>query len=296
MNYELKDNILEIDVDSIFVDTIQAFFDEFIPSKKIQHLLIQNKWIKLDGNACKRESDIMGMKLSINIYPNKYEYKEVKNKIDVIYEDEFLLVVNKPKGILVHSDGNNELTLTDMVESYYKDKSYICPKPLHRLDKETCGLVVYSKSEIFQPLFDQYLSLKKIRRNYLAFVKGSLEENKTLTINKPIGKDRHNPNKRIIYDKGQPALTKIKSLGTRNNISILRCSLDTGRTHQIRLHLASVGLPILNDELYGVNSNELKRMGLIANELELYHPLKQEQLSIDCDLPKDMNELINKIL
>lgn len=296
MRYELKDNILSINVEDIFQSTIQEFFDEFIPSKKVQHLLIQNKQINLDGNPVKRESDIVGLKLNINIYPNENEYKEVKNTIDVIYEDEFLLVVNKPKGLLVHSDGNSELTLTDMVKSYYKDKPYISPQPLHRLDKETCGLVVYSKSEIFQPLFDKYLSKKKIRRNYLAFVKGSLPEDKTLTINKAIGNDRHNPNKKIIYKNGQPALTKVRSLGCKKDISVLRCTLDTGRTHQIRVHLASENLPILNDDLYGVSSSQLKRMGLIANELDLYHHFKQEELHIECDLPNDMNELIGKIL
>ena len=297
MKYELNKIILSIDVDSLYVSTIQEFFDEYIPSKKIQHLLIQNKDINLDGNPVKRETDIMGLKLNINIYPKEYNFNVINNhKLDIVYEDEFIVVVNKPKGLLVHSDGNKETTLTDIVKSYYSNQKIINPQPIHRLDKETCGLVVYSKSEVFQPLFDKMLSEKKIRRNYLAFVLGTLEENKTIKINKPIGKDRHNPNKRIIHKDGQSALTKIKSLGTKNNISILRCTLDTGRTHQIRVHLASENLPILNDELYGIKDKRLVRMGLIANELDIYHPFKQEELHIDCDLPKDMNELMNTII
>lgn len=117
MKYILEDKILKIEIASLFNEKVQDFFDEFIPSKKIQHLLIQNKWITLDGNPCKREDYIVGMNLEINIYPETYEYHESKHKLDVVYEDEIILVVNKPKGVLVHSDGNDEDTLTEWVKA-----------------------------------------------------------------------------------------------------------------------------------------------------------------------------------
>lgn len=299
MKYILKDERwLDISVDNLFVKTIQDFFDAYIPSKKIQHLLIQNKNILLDGNPVKREDDIVGMKLNINIYPDNHQYEKVKNKIDIVYEDEIILVVNKPKDLLVHSDGNNEMTLTKMVESYYVDSSYITCLPIHRLDKETSGLVVYSKSPIFQPLLDKLLSEKQIRRNYLAFVKGKVEVGKTFVINKSIGNDRHNSNKRIIYKNGQSAITKVKSLACNKakDYSILQCSLDTGRTHQIRLHLSSVGYPILNDDLYGVSSDLCRRMGLFADNIEMYHPLIEDNISIDADLPNDLSVLYGAAL
>lgn len=298
MKYELKDTWLNIDVDSLFVKTIQEFFDNYIPSKKIQHLLIQNKNILLDGNPVKREDDIVGLTLSINIYPETYEYKKVSNKLDVVYEDEILLIVNKPKDILVHSDGNSELTLTDMVESYYVDKPYISALPIHRLDKETSGLVVYSKSVVFQPLLDKLLSEKQIRRNYLAFVRGKIEANKSFVINKPIGNDRHNSGRRIIYKNGQPALTKVKCIGCNKakNYSILACTLDTGRTHQIRVHLSSEGYPILNDLLYGSESDLCIRMGLFAESIDLYHPLKEDNLTVDVDMPNDLARLYMETL
>ena len=298
MKYTLRDTWLDIDVDSLFVKTIQEFFDNYIPSKKVQHLLIQNKNILLDNNPVKRESDIVGLKLSINIYPETYNYQKVKNTIDVVYEDEIILVVNKPKDLIVHSDGTDELTLTKMVESYYADKNYISALPIHRLDKETSGLVVFSKSVIFQPLLDKLLSKKQIRRNYLAFVKGKLQEGKSFVIDKPIGNDRHNSNKRIIYKNGQSAITKVKSLGCNKNkdYSVLLCTLDTGRTHQIRLHLSSEGYPILNDDLYGVRSNLCLRMGLFADNIELYHPLKEDRMVIDANLPNDLDKLYMEIL
>lgn len=294
MKYTLReDRWLDIDVDSLFVKTIQEFFDAYIPSKKIQHLLIQNKNILLDGNPVKREDDIVGLKLNINIYPDEHKYEKISNTIDVVYEDEIILVVNKPKDLLVHSDGNDEITLTKMVESYYYNKSYVTCLPIHRLDKETSGLVVYSKSPIFQPLLDKLLFEKKIRRNYLAFVKGRVDVGKNFVVDKPIGNDRHNSNKRIIYSKGQTALTKVKSLACNKakNYSILQCSLDTGRTHQIRLHLSSEGYPILNDDLYGVSSDLCKRMGLFADNVEMYHPLIEDNISIDVDLPNDLSIL-----
>ena len=298
MKYTLEDKILKIDISSLFNEKIQDFFDEFIPSKKMQHLLIQNKWIMLDGNPCKREDYIVGINLEINIYPEEYVYEKIDCKLDVVYEDEIILVVNKPKGVLVHSDGLDGDTLTKWVESYYVDRPYISALPLHRLDKETSGLVMFSKSIVFQPLLDKLLSEKQIRRSYLAFVKGKMEKDASMIINEPIGKDRHNANKRVCYKGGQSALTKVRSLGysKKNNYSVLRCILDTGRTHQIRVHLAYKHFPILNDTLYGEESKLCIRMGLMADELDFFHPLRQEMLNVECELPNDLSKLYFEVL
>lgn len=295
MEYKLIDKTLHIEISSLFEKTIQEFFDTFIPSKKFQHLLIQNKWILMDGNPVKREDDIVGQEISIVIYPYNHEYEKVDFVPDVVYEDEIILVVNKPKGVLVHSDGNDELTLTDWVKSYYATTPWIDAQPVHRLDKETSGLVMFSKSEIFQPLLDKLMAESSIRRHYLAFVKGKIEEGKTFTIDKPIGKDRHNSSKRVISKTGQSALTKVKSLGTAKGLSVLRCILDTGRTHQIRVHLASIGYPIINDDLYGIRDKAIVRMGLMADELEFYHPLRQEMMMVECDLPNDLSRFMNEV-
>jgi len=298
VKYTLNDRWLNIEISSLFVKTIQEFFDLYIPSRKIQHLLIQNKQILMDGNPVKREDDIVGINLNLMIYPEEYAYEKVKNQPDILYEDEIMVIVNKPKDLLVHSDGNEELTLTRIVESYYADRNYISVKPIHRLDKETSGLVIYSKSVVFQPLLDKYLSEKKIRRNYLAFVQGVMDQGKQLIIDKPIGNDRHHSNKRIIYKNGQSARTKISCISSSKslNCSILLCTLSTGRTHQIRVHLSSIGYPILNDTLYGNSSSLCIRMGLFAQEIEMYHPLLEDNLDVECELPNDLNKLYMQVI
>lgn len=294
MEYKLEEKELKIKIYSIAYKTIQDFFNEYIPSSKIQHLLIQNKWIKIDDKSVKREDEIKGDVLSINIYPYDKENKKLDYKIDVVYEDEFIIVVNKAKDLLVHSDGNSEITLTDYVKSYYTDRTYIDVTPIHRLDKETSGLIVFSKSKIFQPLFDKLLEEKQIRRHYLAFTNGEFKQD-SKTIDLPIGRDRHNPNKRIIYMNGQPAVTKLIKIAIKKDISIIRCILGTGRTHQIRVHLANENLPILNDSLYGVKSNKIIRMGLIADELEFYHPIKEEMIELQIPLPNDLSKLYEEV-
>ena len=296
MNYILRDKYLDIEIKSLFVKSINDFFNGYIPSKKYQHLLIQNKWILIDGKACKRDSELVGDTLSILIYPEEYNYINNELKPDVVYEDEIIAILNKPKGMLVHSDGNDNITLTDYLRSYYSDRSYLDTNPIHRLDFETTGLVMYSKSPIFQPLLDKLLADNQIRRYYLAFVKGKIKRGENLIIDKPIGKDRHNPNKRIVYKDGQSALTKAKCLGNKNGISILRCYLGTGRTHQIRVHLSHIGYPIINDDLYGINDKSLIRMGLIGDELEFYHPLKETSIKIECPLPNDMARVYNEVI
>lgn len=299
MEYIVEEKELKIKINSLVCTTVQSFFDAYIPSKKIQHLMIQNKWISIDDVPCKRESEVKGKYLKILLYPYEHQYSHIcHKKLDIVYEDELFLIVNKPSGIIVHSDGVNNDCLSDIVTTYFNDskKEYFEANPIHRLDRDTSGLVLFSKSIIFQALLDQMLEKKMIRRTYLAYVNGKVNKNTNFEISKSIGKDRHDAKKMVINPKGQKAITKVRSLGFANdNYSVLECRLLTGRTHQIRLHLASEGYPILNDELYGRPSYLLKDMGLVAYKLSFFHPLKEEMLEVELELNGDFKRLFEKV-
>ena len=300
MEYRIEQRDIIINIDSIGLATVQDFFDAYIASKKIQHLMIQNKEITIDGQNVQRNTALKGKELRFCLYPYEYPYTHsCHNKLEIIYEDELFLVVNKPSGIIVHSDGNNKETLSDMVSTYYYDqhKNYYSAQALHRLDEDTSGMVVFSKSVIFQPLLDQMLANKQIRRHYLAFVEGKIAAHTRMMIENPLGKDRHDSRRVIVYAKGQKAQTKVESLGYgKKNYSVLSCRLLTGRTHQIRVHLSHNKMPILNDKLYGNKSDLMKDMGLIANELHFYHPLKGEMMALKCPLTGDFKRLYEGII
>ena len=283
MEYYVSDTALYIAIKSLYYDTIQDFFDTLIPSKKIQHLLIQNKWIRIDEESVKRESALKGDTLAIDLYPFAHDYPILKDDPSIVYEDELFLIANKPNGMLVHSDGKEVITLEDLVGSYLA-KHHLPGenKSIQRLDVETSGLVIFSKSPIFKPLLDQYLIA--VCENKADF--------KELVINKNIGSDRHDKNKMVIAKRGKEAKTLVKTLYSDDEYSVFKCELRTGRTHQIRVHLASIGHPIINDELYGRPSKLLKRMGLCAYETEFYHPLKEEMVKVRLKLDSDFRELL----
>lgn len=294
MQYVLRDKWLYIEIASLFYRTVQDLMDDLIPSRKMQHLCITNGWICMDEIKVKRETVLNGKTLSILIYPSEEKYARVADDhIDIVYEDELVVIVNKKPGILVHSD-TDQITLNDMVRSCFAAKSGYALNPVHRLDKETGGLIMYSKSAVFQPLLDQYLEKKEIRRTYLAFVKGKIDKGEKFSIDEPIGRDRHSSNKMVVYKNGQKAQTKVESLGYKNGITTLRCTLQTGRTHQIRVHLSYKGYPIINDPLYGVNFDKVSRMGLVASEMVFYHPLKEENIRISVDIDDELKQLMLK--
>ena len=296
MKYTIKQDWLILTIDKLFENkTIEEFFHDYQLSKKTIHLLKQNKNYFLNNEFVPTST---GLKLNEikafdltgpNFIPNE-------DPIDVIYEDEFLLIVNKPAHLKVHPDQKEDInTLCNRVANYYLENQIYYPvRYLHRLDEDTTGLIIFCKCQFLQAYLDKQLATKKIRRNYLAFVEGKVKDKEIHTIETYLGRDRHQSNKMRVANKGQLAITHYQLIQRCKNNSLLKCSLETGRTHQIRVHLASIHHPIIGDELYGNSSDLIQRQALHAYEIEMIHPIKQIPLKITIPLPTDIQNLITK--
>ena len=278
MQLSLNENILTIIIEKE-MDSDQIF-EQYHIGKKQRYFHYQNGFY-VNGIAKKQNCHLQPNDMvTIQMLDEQDEIALDAKPIDICYEDEIILIVNKPAYLLVHSDGTNtNHTLYNRVAYYYHQKNYPYKvRAIHRLDYETSGLVFFCKRTFFQPLFDQWLSEKKIHREYIAICQGILKNNQT--IHKPIGRDRHDAKKMRISPSGKDACTHVKVLKHGKNQTYIECRLETGRTHQIRVHLASIGHPLLHDKLYGKASKE--RMMLHATRLSFIHPFTNEIHTIEC--------------
>ncbi len=229
--------------------------------------------------------------------------------LEVIYEDKHILIINKPHGLVVHpGSGNKKGTLVNALLAHDDNLSFL-PRAgiVHRLDKDTSGLMVISKTELsYLDLINQ-LKKRSVKRTYLAMVVGEPVSSKT--IDEPIGRHPKIRTRQAITQKGKEAITRFSKLESFNGYSLLRVNLETGRTHQIRVHLSHIGYPIIGDPVYG-NRNKFspgtdeskkkiisgfKRQALHAEEIELLHPSSNEIMSFKTEMPLDMQTLYGQI-
>lgn len=215
----------------------------------------------------------------------------ISEKIDlnILYEDEYLLAVSKPAGMVVHPSSyhlNN--TLANGVKYYLNNSKKI--RPVNRLDRDTSGIVVFAKNEYIQELMKNDGSMQK---EYLTIVTGLLA-NKKDTINKPIARKEGSIMERIVDENGQIAITHYVVLdeSIEKNLSLVHVTLETGRTHQIRVHFAYLGNSILGDTLYGTETNLINRQSLHAWKLSFTHPITKEKIQILADIPNDMKTVM----
>lgn len=294
MHYKITREWLNIAIDAAFpFPDLEAFFQFFCISKKQRYQLIQEQLIYLDHQPIQNPHCLLipGKQLRLHILQKqKIDYlPDSSIPLDVCYENAFCLIVNKPAGIIIHGETKEQLgTLANAVAYYYHQHHLAIPvRFIHRLDKETSGLVFFSKLSFFQPYYDECLKNKQISRHYLAIVNSKVPW-KDYDCALAIGKDRHQQNKYIAYSKGKNALTHFHRITTKDNKTLLSCRLETGRTHQIRVHLASLGYPIINDAIYGTISNE-QPMALQAMMLEWIDPLSQQSMTYTLPLEKQLN-------
>ena len=207
----------------------------------------------------------------------------------IVYEDADILVVNKPANMPIHPSINHyEHTLANAVCYYYENQgipyTFRCA---NRLDKDTTGLTIIAKHMLSSAILSQDVANRAVHRKYLAIVKG--ETNKNKTIDAPIGrKDASAILRMIDYTHGEKAITHYEKIASKKGYTLLSLQLETGRTHQIRVHMASIGHPLIGDYLYHEASTELPRQALHSYCLEFYHPITKNLLHFTAPLPSDM--------
>lgn len=289
---KLQNHILTIPVTS--QTTMDHLLDTFHIARKQRYFLYQNHMIQVNETLLHQSKPLKPNDIvKITFAQEKDSIPAWDIPLSIIYEDDIFLIVNKPCGMLVHSDGNNQdHTLCNAVKAYYdKTNQYHLVRPIHRLDVETSGLVLFCKEPFFQPLLDAQLSQKEIHRDYQAIVQGVMEKQSWM-IQAGIARDRHNAKKMRIDKAGKDAKTKITLCEQYQDYALVKCQLFTGRTHQIRVHLSYIHHPILSDSLYGKKDKRIHRCALHAYQLSFPHPLTKEIITCTCDLPADMKSLL----
>jgi len=274
---------------------------------------IQN-WIKkgellLDGETVKPKNILKENQLiSINAVEKPVLEDEPEEiPIDIVFEDEDIIVINKQPGLVVHPGaGNRTGTLVNALLHHDEELSFL-PRAgiVHRLDKDTSGIMVIAKNEFSYLNLVSQLKERKVNRFYLAVVVG--EPLSGLTINEPVGRHPKQRTKQAVTDAGKEAITNFKIQERMGGYSVLNVSLETGRTHQIRVHLAFINFPILGDSVYGgrkkfaagtsetVKKEILKfpRQALHAEKLEFTHPKSGKKVNYSAKIPKDLMQLID---
>lgn len=255
---------------------IADFFAYYYLSKKTIHDLLTNRLLvnhnQVNNDYMLRKGDVISVDIAKTI-----DKKISGNLCDVIYEDDIVLIVKKGDDQIIHDDQSDNALENDVATYYQYHDYHRNVRYIHRLDKRTSGLVFFCKVDFFISYFDHLLSDKKIHREYLAIVKGKFKD---CIVDKKIGSDRHVNNKYRISDTGKEAKTAFKLISYKNGYSLVNCTLFTGRTHQIRVHLQSIGYPIINDEIYGFHSDRFKHMGLYAYKLSFIDVIKKVPLTI----------------
>lgn len=270
----------------------RSFIQGLVDSNSV---LVNEKEVK--SNYKLRQSDVITV---IMPEPIELDVKPEKIDLNIVYEDKDIIVLNKPQGVVVHpAPGNYTGTLVNGLLYHCKDLSgingVIRPGIVHRIDKDTSGILVIAKNDEAHNILAEQFKEHSIKREYYALVEGRFN-NLEGTIDKPIGRNKKDRLKMAIVDDGKRAVTHYNVLEQYNNgTSLIKCTLETGRTHQIRVHMASIGHPLVGDPLYGLKKQRFKLQGQVlhAKTLGFIHPTTKEYIEFDSELPKYYLDLLD---
>lgn len=238
-----------------------------------------------------------GNRLLLRLFPRERAAEEGEwADLRILFEDDFCLVVWKPAGMPVHASVPGQRgTLAHAVASYYEQEGQQCRiRHIHRLDEDTTGPVLYAKNEYAHLLLDAAMREKKIKREYAALAQGRFERDSGV-IDEPIGRDRHHPKRRRVSPTGDPARTRYRVMERAEWATYVRLDLETGRTHQIRVHLSHMGHPLIGDGLYGGSAKLFPRQALHGESLTFVHPWTGEETNVEAPWPEDFARLWERL-
>lgn len=291
MRIEVTENNIRIDI----YLTKNTSFSRTKIQKLIKdgNILVNN--CSVSSNYKVKEKDIIeildGGEEVIDTIPEKMD-------LDIVYEDDYLLIINKQSGVVVHpAVGNYNHTLVNGLLYHFQNlsnKNTIRPGIVHRLDKDTSGVMVVAKDDKTHELLSDMIKHKKIERKYIALVWGVIKHEKG-TINAPIGRDFSNRQKYTVTDvNSKEAITHFRVIKRFKNVTLVECLLETGRTHQIRVHFTYIGHPIVNDPLYGNRKiiNDFGQM-LHSKSIRFIHPITKKELYFEVDVPSEFKKILN---
>ena len=236
--------------------------------------------------------------ITFSIKEEEIDVVPEKMDLDIVYEDEYLAIINKPSGMVVHPAlGNYSHTLVNGLLYHFNkisNNNSIRPGIVHRLDKDTSGLMIVAKDDKTHELLSDMIKSREIDRRYLALVWGIVSHDRG-RIEAPIGRDINNRQQYTVTDiNGKDSITNFIVLERLKNVSLLECKLETGRTHQIRVHMNYIRHPIVNDPVYGRRKviNDFGQM-LHSYKLEFVHPITKKTLSFEQEPPLEFNKILN---
>lgn len=288
-------------------ERIDRYLAERCPdfSRSYLQKLLKEQAVSVNGKAVKANYKVQSRDRIILEIPEaeKADILPEDIPLDILYEDDYLLVVNKPKGMVVHpSAGHMEGTLVNAVMAHCGDhlsgiNGVLRPGIVHRIDKDTTGALLVCKDDAVHRDLAEQLKEHSIKRRYRAVVWGNLKEDQG-TVEGPIGRHPIDHKKMAVnYKNGKDAVTHYQVLERFGQYTYIECRLETGRTHQIRVHMASIGHPLLGDSVYGPSKNPWKLQGqtLHAMVLGFRHPVTGEYMEFTAPLPEYFSELLDKL-